>query len=69
MNENMEQRTPVVLTKDDVMKRYCCGVNTARTIIQSVRACCGGGKLPRGKILASELAYWESMPIKRQVRI
>lgn len=66
--ELQDART-AVLTYRDIMNRYCCGINRAKTIICSVRACCGGGKLPKGKILASELAYWESLPIKKEVRI
>lgn len=71
MTEEMELQNAqtAILTREDIMERYGCGVNRAKTIIRSVRACCGGGKLPKGKILASELAYWESKPIKKEVRI
>lgn len=65
----LQDARTAVLTYENIMERYCCGINRAKTIIRSVRACCGGGKLPQGKILASELAYWESLPIKKEVRI
>lgn len=65
----LQDARTAVLTYENIMERYCCGINRAKTIIRSVRSCCGNGKLPRGKILASELAYWESLPIKKEVRI
>lgn len=57
------------LTYKDIMARYGCGVSSARKIVKSIRSVCGNGKLPRGKVLQSELEYWESMPIKERVRI
>ena len=57
------------LTFTDIMARYGCGVSAARRIVRSVRAACGNGKLPRGKILPAELEYWENTPIKKQMRI
>lgn len=53
----------------DIMARYQVGKSNALVIIRSIRTCCGGGKLPKGKVLPSELEYWESLPIKKEVRI
>ena len=65
----LQEEKRVALTFRDIMERYHCKEASARRIVRSIRAACGGGKLPRGMVLASELEYWESTPIKRQVRV
>ena len=65
----LQEEKSVAMDFRDIKPRYRCGETRARAIVRSIRACCGGGKLPRGKVLASELAYWESLPIKEEVRI
>ena len=54
---------------NDIMRRYACGMNKARGIIRSIRSVCGGGRLGCGKVLPSEVAYWEEQVDKRQVRL
>lgn len=51
------------LTVDDVAVRYDVGKAKAGDIMRAVRRCCNGGKLEHdGRILLSELEYWESIP-------
>ncbi|MBE6547953.1 MAG: hypothetical protein E7667_03620 [Ruminococcaceae bacterium] len=51
----------VALTCADIMKRYCVGQAKAYQIIRAIRSVCGGGKLGQGKVLPSEVRYWESL--------
>lgn len=67
--QELQEEKRAALTFRDIMARYGCGESSARNIIRSIRAACGGGLLPRGKVLASELHYWESNPKKEQVRL
>jgi len=46
----------------DIMARYGVGIVKARYIIREIRKTCGGGKLGAGKVLPSELEYWETHP-------
>lgn len=50
----------VYFDKYDIMERYGCGLNKAIDIIRAVKIKCGEDKLGKGKILKSELEYWES---------
>lgn len=43
----------------DIATRYACGLNKAYSIIRAIRDFNGGGALSPGKVLASELKYWE----------
>ena len=54
---------------NDIMRRYAVGINKARSIMRSIRSVCGGGRLGCGKVLPSEVAYWESTVDERQVRL
>ena len=57
-----EQEKPY-LTVEDVAARYGISKGKAYMIMQAVRHCCNGGKLDHdGKILRSELEWWESKP-------
>lgn len=47
------------LTAADVSKRYQIGRDAAYAIIKSVKEFCGGGALPKGKILPAEIEAWE----------
>ena len=71
VNEMLQDlgRDKAYLDTEDIMKRYDVGINAAQGIIRSIRAMCGGGKLGKGKVLPSEVAYWESEVDKRRVRI
>lgn len=57
----------VALRYPDIMARYGVGVNKARDIIRGIRSVCGGGKLGEGKVLPSEVLYWESLVSTRRV--
>lgn len=59
----------VALTYEDMKVRYGVGTNKARDIIRGIRRICGGGKLGEGKVLPSEVRYWESLVDKRTVRL
>lgn len=59
----------VALTYPDIMLRYDVGIGKARDIIRSIRSMCGGGKLGEGKVLPSEVIYWESLVDTRRVRL
>ena len=59
----------VALTYTDIMERYGVGVGKARSIIRGIRSVCGGGKLGEGKVLPSEVLYWESLVDSRTVRL
>ena len=51
----------VALTCEDIMRRYAVGKVKAYQFIRAIRQVCGGGKLGQGKVLPSEVAYWESL--------
>lgn len=55
----MENGKKAYLDYTDIMKRYGVGVNRAYGILSAIRKVCGGGCLPAGKCLPSELEYWE----------
>lgn len=57
----------IALRYPDIMARYGVGVNKARDIIRGIRSVCGGGKLGEGKVLPSEVLYWESLISTRRV--
>ena len=59
----------VALTYPDIMARYGVGIGKARCIIRGIRAVCGGGKLGEGKVLPSEVLYWESLVECRKARL
>ena len=59
----------IALTYADMMERYGVGVSKARNIIRGIRSVCGGGKLGEGRVLPSEVLYWESLVDARQVRL
>ena len=59
----------IALTYTDIMARYSVGIGKARNIIRGIRSVCGGGKLGEGKVLPSEVRYWESLVDKRTVRL
>jgi hypothetical protein len=59
----------VALDYKDIQARYGVGVVNARDIIRGIKSVCGGGKLPAGKVLPSEVKYWESLVDQRKVRL
>lgn len=59
----------VALDYKDIMARYGVCVSKAREIIRGIRSVCGGGKLGAGKVLPSEVVYWESLVDNRRVRL
>ena len=59
----------VALTYKDIMIRYNMGSESARNRIRAIRSVCGGGKLGIGKVLPSEVKYWESLVDTRTVRL
>lgn len=59
----------VALDYKDIMRRYAVGEAKAYDIIRGIRSVCGGGKLGPGKVLPSEVFYWESLIEKKKVRI
>ena len=59
----------VALTYEDIMARYGVGIGKARSIIRGIRSVCGGGKLGEGKVLPSEVIYWENLIDQRKVRL
>ena len=59
----------IALTYEDMKVRYGVGTNKARSIIRGIRSICGGGKLGEGKVLPSEVRYWESQVDMRVVRL
>ena len=58
----------VALTYEDMMVRYSVKKGKARDLIRAIRSVCGGGKLGIGKVLPSEVRYWESLVDMRKVR-
>ena len=59
----------ISLDYKDIQSRYGVGSTNAREIIRGIKSVCGGGKLPAGKVLPSEVKYWESLVDKRTVRM
>jgi hypothetical protein len=45
--------------KFDIMARYDVSINIAMKIIREIKSLNGGGVLVKGKVLPSELSYWE----------
>ena len=44
----------------DIMKRYDIGETKARRIIHTIQELNDGGLLPVGKVLLSEVEFWEN---------
>ncbi len=59
----------IALTYEDIQARYGVGIGKAREIIRGIRSVCGGGKLGEGRVLPSEVTYWESLVDTRTVRL
>lgn len=59
----------IALTYEDLMVRYGVKETKARSILRAIRSVCGGGKLCQGKVLPSEVVYWESLVVKKTVRL
>ena len=59
----------IALTYKEIQERYGVGIGKAREIIRGVRSVCGGGKLGEGRVLPSEVLYWESLVDARTVRL
>ena len=55
-----EKQEVTFLDKYAIAERYDVGLNKALDIIRVIRETCGGGSLPAGKVLPSEVAYWEN---------
>lgn len=53
------------LDAKDIKDRYNVGINKAYEIIRCVHRVCGS-KLGPGKVLPSELAYWERRTISEE---
>ena len=47
------------LCAQDIAERYACGICRAYSIIRAIRDFNDGGALPIGKVLLSEVEYWE----------
>lgn len=65
----LREQGRVALDCQDIMERYGVGTNKAREIIRGIRSVCGGGKLGEGRVLPSEVLYWESLVDARKVRL
>ena len=59
----------IALTYKDIMVRYGVQETKARAILRAIRSVCGGGKLGQGRVLPSEVVYWESLVVKKTVRL
>lgn len=59
----------IALTYKDMMVRYGVKETKARAILRAIRSVCGGGKLGQGRVLPSEVLYWEGLVIKANVRL
>lgn len=59
----------IALTYKDIMVRYGVQETKARAILRGIRSVCGGGKLGQGRVLPSEVLYWESLLDARKVRL
>lgn len=57
--EREQEESQYYYDKYDIMSRYDVCEANAIAIIRSIRHYNGGGKLPKGKILPSELNAWE----------
>ena len=65
MSQACKQGESAKVGVSEIMARYDCGQNRARSIIQSIRRACNGGKTGAvGFVLRCELEYWESFPEK-----
>ena len=65
----LREQGRIALDYKDIQARYGVGTTNAREIIRGIRSVCGGGKLPTGKVLPSEVKYWEGLVDKRTVRL
>ena len=65
----LREQGRIALDYKDILARYGVGITNAREIIRGIRSVCGGGKLPTGKVLPSEVKYWEGLVDKRTVRL
>lgn len=65
----LREQGRIALDYKDIQARYGVGITNAREIIRGIRSVCGGGKLPTGKVLPSEVKYWEGLVDKRTVRL
>lgn len=64
MNDNKEEKK-YFYDKFDIMQMYDCSETIALGYIRAIRETCGGGKLAKGKVLPSELEYWQTLiPVK-----
>ena len=59
----------IALDYKDIMRRYAVGESKTYSIIRGIRSVCGGGKLGPGKVLPSEVFYWESLIETKKVRL
>ena len=59
----------IALDYKDIMVRYGVQETKARAILRGIRSVCGGGKLGQGRVLPSEVLYWESLLDTRKVRL
>lgn len=55
-----KKTAPAWLDVEGISARYGVGKSSAYNIIVAIREACGGGKLPTGKVLMSEVLCWES---------
>lgn len=65
----LREQGRIALDYKDIQARYGVGITNAREIVRGIRSVCGGGKLPAGKVLPSEVKYWEGLVDKRTVRL
>lgn len=56
----MEEDKRAYLDKYDIMRRYDVGMNKALCIMRGIQEFNGGGALGKGRILRTELEYWEA---------
>lgn len=65
MNDNNKTIEKYFYDKFDIMQMYDCSETIALGYIRAIRETCGGGKLSKGKVLPSELEYWQTLiPVK-----
>lgn len=67
--QEFREQGRIALDYKDIQARYGVGIVNARDIIRGIKSVCGGGKLPSGKVLPSEVEYWESLVDKRKIRM
>ena len=65
----LREQGRIALDYKDIQARYGVGITNAREIIRGIRSVCGGGKLPAGKVLPSEVKNWEGLVDKRTDRL